>query len=287
MSLCVFRVMKYIFIIISIINLFFVVGLIVYYPLIYLNITFTNDELRVADVPFYDTDLGSGTTRRYQYHWWEFASDSLRILEPIVMITAMCSQVIFGPQSVLPLVVFMSFMVILETAKLVKRAADWLRCGGYQFCRNFDTSSPADRPNYIFLTCFFFNLVYWIFAIIYLALLPKIQKTSEAKKEKKEKEKFLDRIKKRFSRKRKPSRVPSPSDSLLNDDDDDDAGEEKMISRRLLKNNKRRRKRSGRRHGKHEEDEDEDEDLVAEIESIYTDYEYAMKGSSSRYHNGI
>jgi hypothetical protein len=176
------------FIAVAIISLFFVLLSLIYFPFVYLNFTFTFDFLLVTDIPFYDSALGSNQSKRYYLIWWEYATDILRIVEPPMMLFAICTQSMYGPHSNIGYIIFQAIMVILETVKVIKRGLDWVYCHDVQVCRNYDPDLPAGKPNMIFLGAFAMTFMFWIMSIAYALILPQIGK-AERKKLLDEKEK--------------------------------------------------------------------------------------------------
>lgn len=56
------------------------VALLVYFPLVFLNLTFTFDQLKPSNVPFYK----GNTLDRYGFEWWWLTLEMLRFI-PIVL----------------------------------------------------------------------------------------------------------------------------------------------------------------------------------------------------------
>lgn len=128
------------------------------------NLVFTHNSFTTANVPFYDSSLGEGTTKRYNYHWWEYATDTLRIFPTIFSFIAITLGVHFKIKNVGFYVGLTSILLVLEILKSFKRAIDYVRCGSMNLCRNFDVGeneSPS-TANAIFVASAFFTVTFAI-----------------------------------------------------------------------------------------------------------------------------
>jgi hypothetical protein len=177
--------LKTTFIAASIINAIYVVGVGSYFALVFLNLTFTFDELPVSSIPFYSGDLPEQTTERYMYHWWEFASDTLRIIPPLLCISAFATQALWGPHSNMAYVLITAIIVVVEAGKTVKRSFDWARCTEYQFCRNFDPDGEPSAINSIFLMAYIYQIGFFVFSVIYVVLITNVVKVNNGSGKKK------------------------------------------------------------------------------------------------------
>ena len=153
-------------------------GLVIYIPIVLQNITFTFNELPLENIPFYSGSLGTSTTTRYDYNWWEFASDGLRIFPPAICFACIMFQLVLRPHRPLGYVIANSIFMIIEIIKSIKRTVNWAECSNYQFCRNFDTNQNPGSINYVFLTCNIYGYIYILFSIAFLAFLPVIEISS-------------------------------------------------------------------------------------------------------------
>jgi hypothetical protein len=145
------------------------------------NLIFTHDSLKAGDIPFYDASLGEGTTKWYHYHWWEYASDSLRILPPLLSFMALTIGVHFKVKYVGVYVALTSLLLVIDLLKLFKRGVDFVRAGSFQLSRNFDIGegeSPSSA-NPVFITGAFLTLAAVIMDAIYLGLFSWIESSLE------------------------------------------------------------------------------------------------------------
>jgi len=115
--------------------------------------------------------LGSATTDRFYYHWWEIGTDVFVILMPILQISAFATQSLYGRHSNLVYIIGVAIILVLELLKVVKRSFDWARCDEYQFCRNFDPAGDPSSPNFVFYLLYFFTVFYFFVAVVYMLLI--------------------------------------------------------------------------------------------------------------------
>lgn len=166
--------MKAMFVYVTIFNVVYCMALLVYFPVVYLNIVFTSDDLPVNVVPYYSSALGSRTTHAYYFYWWEYASDMLRIFPPILMYMCMCTSIVYKSKEVKPYLITLVFILVIEVAKIVHRSVDWMNCGGAQFCRNFNVLVSPLHPNYVFITSFGLSTYFFLAILFYFVLLKGI-----------------------------------------------------------------------------------------------------------------
>jgi hypothetical protein len=141
------------------------------------NLIFTHDSLTTSDIPFYDSSLGETTTRWYRYHWWEYASDSLRIIPTLLAYMAIIIGVHFKIKYVGFYVGMTSLLLTLEILKSFKRAVDYVRCGSFQLCRNYDvgTNEIPSSANAVFVASAFFTFTFAILHAIRLGVFSYIE----------------------------------------------------------------------------------------------------------------
>lgn len=173
--------MKHAFVIVAIVASLDVIAILFYFPLAYLNLTFTFDDLPVGDIPFYNPSTSIAQTNRYNYGWWEMATDSFRFLQPILMYMAICTEMLWGPHSPMGYIIPLAIIAVLETLKTVVRSYWWAVCSTWQFCRNFDTSMPAGSANYVWISIVIFQIFFFIISLLYLWLITVIAKSTGKK----------------------------------------------------------------------------------------------------------
>ncbi len=178
--------MKSLIWIINILNLIVVISFLFYFPIIYLHYTFTSDDLPDDNVPFYIHDNPANPTEkdsgRFGLYWWVYATDTLRfffiILLPINLIALRSGE--FGFEIVIT--VFLVLLVIWEFAKFIWAVILWegSNCELHQFCRNFgsrrdgfgiEIGATASNQNSVYTFMTWYNLVFFLIGILYLALL--------------------------------------------------------------------------------------------------------------------
>ena len=173
--------MKYAFVITAIIASLDVLAILFYFPLCFLNLTFTFDELSPSDIPFYNPSTSTAQTNRYNYGWWESATDILRPVCPILMYMAICTQLMWGPHSPMGYIIPLAIIAVLETLKTVVRAYWWAVCATWQFCRNFDPNMPAGTANYVYVSIVIFQIFFFLTSIIFLFLITFVARSSGKK----------------------------------------------------------------------------------------------------------
>lgn len=86
-----------IIVIVSIVNGLTVIGLIIYFPVVYLNYTFTSTYLVPSDIPFYNAGLGSSQTDRYGANWFFCFFYALMIIPPVLVLHTIIMVVLRRP----------------------------------------------------------------------------------------------------------------------------------------------------------------------------------------------
>ena len=93
-------------------------SMIVYIPLVYLNLTFTFDDLTAATIPFY-----TGSVNRYAFDWWIIATDVLRLVIPfyLIFITAVpIDSILRGISPNFYQNIFRVFVIIVSLVEVFK-----------------------------------------------------------------------------------------------------------------------------------------------------------------------
>ena len=156
---------------------------VLYYPCVYLTYTFTHDNLPDDNVRFYfHEDPGTpteGSSGRFQFFWWLYATDALRILFPILSIMNLFLLIYSGPGLTPVIVVILAIILICEVVKFICTIIIWVpeNCQNAQFCRNFGSrrtdagveigEDPRDQNSvYNFMT--WFNLVFLAVGLLYV-----------------------------------------------------------------------------------------------------------------------
>lgn len=162
--------------------------LLVVYPLYITNMTivlqnlvFTRNDFTVSSVPFYDVSLGEGTTKWYRYHWWEYATDVLRIVPTLLSFVSISLGISFKIKYVGPYIGITAVLLAVEFLKLLKRGVDFVRCGSFQLCRSYNSiaiESPSSA-NPIFITSTFLTLGFVIILPIYIVVFGYIESSLE------------------------------------------------------------------------------------------------------------
>lgn len=154
-----------------------------YFPIVWLNFTFTFNDLTANDIPFYYTCNDNGnlpcklvnglfSANRLGLSWWFFAFDILMIFAlfiPYILILI----IEYGKKAQSVLVMFFCYILPLS----IITALQWIRivynflfvifCESAQLCRNFNSNSNPNIPNWIFITQFVFNFVFCIILTYY------------------------------------------------------------------------------------------------------------------------
>jgi hypothetical protein len=160
---------------ILILTMIYVLMLMVYFSYVTQNLVFTHTYLAPKDVPYYDP-IGTGThplltqVDRFQFEWFIFATDALRIMVPTVGLLAYLYQIMHGPANTVIYTVFMAFCAIVEGAKLCYRSWEYARCGFYQLCRNDDPNGITSSANLIWMVMFFLGFGFFGMNLIYTFL---------------------------------------------------------------------------------------------------------------------
>lgn len=158
----------------SLFNGFVVVSLFVYFPIVYLNYTYTSTYLTAADIPYYagaDTSTGAWTADRYQYQWFEMAFDILRFSAPLMALSAIANGSMTPKTSMFWVYqVALGLLVVCEIWKLVMRLfVGWAFCSYNPFCHNFDPT--VSTANYVFLIAAWSCIPYGLADVAYFFII--------------------------------------------------------------------------------------------------------------------
>jgi len=137
-----------------------------YFPLVFLNLTWTHDGLPLANVLYYNAAGSNAQVARYAAQWWWVATDALRILVPGVAIGFVWYYSVYktgtdlleeaGVSTGLYIFVF-TLITVVDLAKAGYYSYFWaFDCDGWQICRNDDPAGNANDANfsYVYMTSF-------------------------------------------------------------------------------------------------------------------------------------
>jgi len=168
-------------------NVIVFAGLIVYFTVVALNLTFTFTHLTVDDVPFYDnpTDniLGESLSERYHLEYWVYASDFLRFIPPILLATVIGLALVEDAKTWAQLNVWtVVILIILEIFKLAWRLVQYGFCDDFQFCRPFDplvSTSGFGPTNFIWQWTVWGNAAWIVVLVVYLIIATQVESGSD------------------------------------------------------------------------------------------------------------
>ncbi len=161
-----------------------------YFPIVFLNYTFTSSDLPDDNIPFYIHDNLSDPTEkhsgRFGLYWWIYATDTLRfffLLLPVINLlvlryTRTGFTLIAG--------IFLAILFILEIGKFIWAFILWIsdNCKNHQFCRNFGSRRDAaenevgdneENQNFVYSFMTWYNLAFLPIAIVYLFILGRMK----------------------------------------------------------------------------------------------------------------
>lgn len=169
--------MKELFFGITIFGTFVFLALFAYFPIVWLNLVFTFGDLTSSNIPYYDN--ASSSYDRYNSMWWIIATDILRFVGPGIA-TYTITLILLQRQGYLAAItwyiIVMVILVILEAFKVVVFTWQFVYCGSYQLCRNFDPSGNPESANYVFLTMWIYDMAFLFIWIIYSVLSDTIRR---------------------------------------------------------------------------------------------------------------
>lgn len=171
----------------SITTVVFCLLLISYFPIVWLNITFTFSDLSLQDVPFYaecSSNIVDSTlctlvdfvysTDRYHFYWFIMATDALLIVAVFLPWTTMMYLIMYGQWCNIFLIHTLPSAIIagLQLLKVIILILGWLICKSVNFCRNFDSASGANpnNANWIYIATVIYSVVFTIISTIYALL---------------------------------------------------------------------------------------------------------------------
>lgn len=161
-------------------NIIVITGLIIYFTVVALNLTFTFTHLTVGDVPWYATGIfGELWAGRYHVEYWVYASDFLRFIPPILLATVIGLAIIeisYVWAEINVWVVVLS--IVLEVLKLIWRLIQYGFCADFQFCRPFDplvTTSGFGNTNFIWQWTVWGNFAWIAVLAVYLIIATQVE----------------------------------------------------------------------------------------------------------------
>ncbi len=152
---------------IIVINMIVLVANIFYFTIVFQNLVFTHNFLSSGNVSYYVSGL---TTGRYDWEWWIFATDGIRIIYPTLLFFTIIAVMLYNKIWILYTQIFLIFLIVLEWSKLLWRSFQYMFCEDFQFCRNLvSTSCTASNctPNLDFHFIIYFGIFYVIVLLIY------------------------------------------------------------------------------------------------------------------------
>ena len=184
--------------------------LVAYYPLVFLNYTFTHDNLPDDNIPYYihdnPADLHEINSNRFGSFWFVFATDTTRIFPPILMLIIVIvipyTDKSFNDFLIIGSTIVIVVLGIWEIIKFIWSAVLLVpdNCEKHQFCRNFSSRRDAGnnevggdprQGNYVYHIMVWTNLAIIIIYGIYLVIL--FSMTREEKVEKGEPEEKVEK----------------------------------------------------------------------------------------------
>jgi len=148
-----------------------------YYPLVFMNLVYTHDNLRPQDIPARDEAINSGFVssdssqmERYQWDWFIVAISTFKMLYLIVPMwtyyeAKRANNVIFIH------VVVASAMGLIDLGAGLYFGVSLIGCKNSFLCMDENPSNVgAGRSSGTFLVLFFFTVIFFFFDLLYLAL---------------------------------------------------------------------------------------------------------------------
>lgn len=166
-------------------NAIFVILLLFYFPIVWLNLLFTFSDLPTENIPFYgecgETAVTSTfcvlldfffSTGRYHFFWWLMMTDVFLIAVPIIPFATML-YLIFRKewQNIFPMYTLpLSFIAAFQLVKVLFLSLGYAFCQNIDPCRNFnsaDENQNPNQPNYVYACATFFGIPFTLFPMIY------------------------------------------------------------------------------------------------------------------------
>ncbi len=129
--------------IVNVFNFFVLLTLLASLSVIFLKFTFTVDnDLPDDNIPYYiSDDPGNdteGDSARFGLYWWVYATDSLRILVPFLLLVNILVLKYGGPGFTVVVQFLLALLFLWEIAKFIWAVILWAdkNCANHQFCRN-------------------------------------------------------------------------------------------------------------------------------------------------------
>ena len=164
-----------------IVSAIYTIALLFYFPVAYLNLSWTHSGLPLVNVLHYNPAGSNAQVERYGGQWWWIATDILRVLVPPIAMGFVWYYSVYttgkdesleeaGVSTGLYIFTFVIIMFI-DLAKAGYYSYFWaFDCDGLQICRNHDPAGNANDANgsYIYLTSF--TIAFFVLAIVFLML---------------------------------------------------------------------------------------------------------------------
>jgi hypothetical protein len=161
----------------TILGTFVTVALFVYLPVVWLNLVFTFSDLPSSNIPYYDN--ASSSYNRYNSMWWIISTDVLRFIGPNIA-SYTINLILLQKQGYLAATtwytIVMIMLVIVEAFKVAVFTWQFVYCGSYQLCRNFDPSGNPESANYVFLIMWIYSMSFLAIWVIYNVLVDTIKR---------------------------------------------------------------------------------------------------------------
>jgi len=169
---------------INITSFIIAISLLFYFPIVFLNYTFTFNDLDDDNIPFYiHEDVPDHTdSSRFGVYWWIYATDSLRIFFLLLPAINLLVLRYAGTEFTLIAGIFLAILFIWEILKFIWAFILWIsdNCKDHQFCRNFGSRQDAigeevgdneENQNFVYSFMTWYNLAFLPIAIVYLVIL--------------------------------------------------------------------------------------------------------------------
>lgn len=171
-----------------VLNCVVITSLITVLAVVFLNFTFTHTDLPDDNVPYYIHDVAEDPTEKssgqYGLYWWVYATDSLRLLVPFMLLASLMILIYAGTDLTWLVEILLVLLLVWELVKFVWAVVLWIPncCAKHQFCRalgarrDMDGEEIGDDPGkangtYTFYT--YYSLAFFVVIIIYLFLVAR------------------------------------------------------------------------------------------------------------------
>ncbi len=169
-----------------VLNCLVVTSLIVVLAIVFLNFTFTHTDLPDDNVPYYIHDVPEDLTEKssgqYGLYWWVYATDSLRLLVPFLVLASLVVLIYAGTDLTWLVEIFLVLLLLWELVKFIWAVVLWVPgcCARHQFCRALGARRDAEgdeigsdpgnaNGTYTFYT--YYSIGFFVVIIFYLFLV--------------------------------------------------------------------------------------------------------------------